>query len=153
MKKRKIARHRAVAWALIEVVNGLKEDFGDLHSTLGRLRNRIASYDSTISGFQNLARDLGWEGLEANEGQAILLFMRARVEHLMRVAKDHGWKNDGYPEEHLEALLVHAHKELDEIDKMLGLSGEGRTRYAGDRVTALGALLLRSHEARGYGVP
>lgn len=91
--------------------------------------------------------------------------LRERLADRRRVTEETaravGWDGeDDIPEEFVDAWVVRTvrrqrvvESELDEIDVALGLAGEGRTRSEGDRIRAIQALVVRAHEARGYGVP
>ncbi len=67
-----------------------------------------------------------------------------------QLAAEHGWKkeNGGDPVLHLDALLHTLEIELSTLDLVLGMAGEGRTRFVGDRVTRVRVLLTELNNYR-----
>jgi len=109
-------KHHAVAFALREVIENQQRDLQALATDIGRLRARLAAQEASIARIGKVAQRMGWEAVEARDGENTAQFIEARWARVEAAAARHGWDNspgDYLPEEHLDAVATLAKRSVD----------------------------------------
>ena len=109
-------RHVVVTRALTAIIEQQQGELQSLAADLGRLRARIAAQEEAIARIGRVAQRMGWESIEARDGENTARFLEERWARVEAAAARHGWKNnpgDYLPEEHLDAELTRAKRSID----------------------------------------
>lgn len=116
MPKKVQKKHVVVSRILQEVIERQNEDLQSLACDVGRLRERIAAQEASIACIGKVAQRMGWESIEARDGENTARFLAERWARVEAAAKRHGWDDtpgDYLPEEHLDAELTRAKRRID----------------------------------------
>lgn len=114
MPKKVQKKHVVVSRILQEVIERQNEDLQSLACDVGRLRERIAAQEAAIARIGKVAQRMGWEAVEARDGENTARFLDERWKRVEAAAKRHGWNGtDKLPEEHLDAVCAMAKPRID----------------------------------------
>ena len=114
MPKKVQKKHVVVSRILQEVIERQNEDLQSLACDVGRLRERIAAQEAAIARIGRIAQRMGWESIEARDGENTARFLDERWARVEAAAKRHGWNGtDKLPEEHLDAVCAMAKSRMD----------------------------------------
>jgi hypothetical protein len=114
--KKRQKKHQVVAHILQSVIEQQTDEMQHLATDIGRLRARIAAQEAAISRIGKVAQRMGWDTVEARDGEDTARFIEERWRRVEAAATRHGWKNvpgDYLPEEHLDAELTTAKRSID----------------------------------------
>lgn len=114
MPKKVQKKHVVVSRILQEVIERQNDDLQSLACDVGRLRERIAAQEAAIARIGRIAQRMGWESVEARDGENTARFLEERWARVEAAAKRHGWNGtDKLPEEHLDAVCAMAKPRMD----------------------------------------
>jgi hypothetical protein len=114
MPKKVQKKHVVVSRILQEVIERQNDDLQSLACDVGRLRERIAAQEAAIARIGKVAQRMGWDTIEARDGENTARFLEERWKRVEAAAKRHGWNGtDKLPEEHLDAVCAMAKPRID----------------------------------------
>jgi hypothetical protein len=114
--KKRVKKHQVVRMVMMEVIDNQQRDLQSLATDIGRLRARLAAQEAAIARIGHVAQRMGWDAIEARDGENTARFIEERWKRVEAAAKRHGWDNnpgDYLPEEHLDAVATLAKRSVD----------------------------------------
>lgn len=114
--KKQPKKHQVVARVLTEIIEQQGDEIQNLATDIGRLRARLAAQEAAISRIGKVAQRMGWDTVEARDGEDTARFIEERWKRVEAAAMRHGWENipgDYLPEEHLDAVATTAKRNID----------------------------------------